>query len=139
MTCRQEYIAIVLHIFFTISPYTDPSASALKTSPSFQNNFNPPPCTHQQSKTSTQGPAPQQQCASSTAPPSTTANAPKRKPSPAPPSRHPSNSVTRPRSASRETKAGACVNCYIKDYPLLVNENHTNRTAAEQALALGER
>lgn len=30
-----------------------------------------------------------------------------------------------------ENLAGACVNCYIKDYPLLVNENFTNRTAAE--------
>jgi len=35
------------------------------------------------------------------------------------------------KAAKTETLAGACVNCYIKDYPLLVNENFVNRTAAE--------
>jgi hypothetical protein len=39
------------------------------------------------------------------------------------------------KAAKTETLAGACVNCYIKDYPLLLDEKFTNRTAAE-ALAL---
>jgi len=43
------------------------------------------------------------------------------------------------KAVKTETLAGACVNCYIKDYPLLVNENFTNRTAAEGlALESGE-
>lgn len=35
------------------------------------------------------------------------------------------------KTAKSENLAGACPNCYIRDYPLLVNENFTNRTAAE--------
>jgi len=39
------------------------------------------------------------------------------------------------KAAKSETLAGACVNCYIKDYPLLVDEKFTNRTAAEALAA----